>query len=73
MLLPSHYGGSVCGRALSANPFSSIGFERSHNRLLAYRDADSFADALLTDVRPRPPDQDLIVAANRAGSLPARA
>jgi hydroxyacylglutathione hydrolase len=26
VLHPSHYGGSVCGRGLSRNPFSSIGF-----------------------------------------------
>src|ERR671910_732085 len=30
LVYPSHFGGSVCGRGLSANPFSSIGFERSH-------------------------------------------
>ena len=30
--IPSHYGGSVCGRGLSGNPFSTIGFERRHNR-----------------------------------------
>jgi hypothetical protein len=35
VLLPSHYGGSVCGRGLSANPFSSVGFERAHNPMLA--------------------------------------
>ena len=38
VVLPSHYAGSVCGRALSANPFSSIGFERSQNAMLAYED-----------------------------------
>src|SRR5207237_10586869 len=26
LVLPSHYGGSVCGRAFSCNPFSTIGF-----------------------------------------------
>src|ERR671935_1049555 len=35
VLYPSHYGGSVCGRGLSGNPISSIGFERTHNPLLA--------------------------------------
>ena len=39
VLYPSHYGGSVCGRGLSGNPFSSIGFERAHNPLLALADA----------------------------------
>ena len=73
VLLPSHYGGSVCGRGLSGNPFSSIGFERRHNPLLAIDDPNAFADALLTDVPPRPLEQERIVAANRAGkvSVPA--
>lgn len=71
LLYPGHYGGSVCGRALSSNPFSSIGFERAHNPMLAYGDADAFAAALLEDVPPAPQDQARIVAANRAGALAA--
>ncbi|HKD34174.1 MAG TPA: MBL fold metallo-hydrolase [Gaiellaceae bacterium] len=67
VLYPSHYGGSVCGRGLSGNPFSSIGFERAHNPLLAYADPEAFADALLADMPPRPADQKRIVAANRVG------
>ena len=69
MLYPSHYGGSVCGRGLSGNPFSSIGFERKHNPLLAIEDPDAFADALLKDAPPRPLEQERIVAANRAGTV----
>ena len=66
---PSHYGGSVCGRGLSGNPFSSIGFERRHNPLLAIEDPDAFADALLEDMPPRPTEQERIVAANRSGKV----
>ena len=73
VLYPSHYGGSVCGRGLSANPVSSIGFERAHNSMLAIADAGEFASALLADAPPRPADQDEVVAANRSGRLPARA
>jgi glyoxylase-like metal-dependent hydrolase (beta-lactamase superfamily II) len=73
VLYPSHYGGSVCGRGLSGNPVSSIGFERAHNPLLAVADADAFADALLADVPPRPLEQERIVAANRAGVVGALA
>ena len=73
VVLPSHYGGSVCGRGLSGNPFSSVGFERVHNPQLAFSDADAFADALLADMPPRPPDQERIVAANRAGTVGAAA
>jgi len=66
---PSHYGGSVCGRGLSGNPFSSIGFEHGHNPLLSLADPDAFADALLADMPPRPAEQEAIVAANRAGTV----
>jgi glyoxylase-like metal-dependent hydrolase (beta-lactamase superfamily II) len=69
VLYPSHYGGSVCGRGLSGNPFSSIGFERVHNPLLALGDPEVFADALLADKPPRPVEQERIVAANRAGKM----
>jgi glyoxylase-like metal-dependent hydrolase (beta-lactamase superfamily II) len=69
VLHPSHYGGSVCGRGLSGNPFSSIGFEREHNELLSIADPGEFADALLTDTPPRPAEQERIVAVNRAGAV----
>ena len=69
VLFPSHYGGSVCGRGLSGNPFSSIGFERRHNALLAIDDPDAFADALLEDAPPRPLEQERIVGANRSGRV----
>jgi hydroxyacylglutathione hydrolase len=73
VLYPSHYGGSVCGRGLSGNPFSSIGFERTHNRVLSLDDAEAFADALLAELPPRPAEQERIVAANRAGEVAAPA
>ena len=66
---PSHYAGSVCGRALSGNPFSTIGFERRHNQALAAADAESFARALLVDLPPPPADQAEIVAANKRGAV----
>jgi glyoxylase-like metal-dependent hydrolase (beta-lactamase superfamily II) len=72
LLYPSHYGGSVCGRGLSSNPFSSIGFERHHNTALAHPDAASFAEALLLDLPPAPADQSEIVEANRRGVVPTR-
>jgi hydroxyacylglutathione hydrolase len=73
LVYPSHFGGSVCGRALSANPFSSIGFERAHNQALAHGDEQSFAGALLVDVPPPPAHQQAILAANRCGLSPTQA
>jgi glyoxylase-like metal-dependent hydrolase (beta-lactamase superfamily II) len=72
VLYPSHYGGSVCGRSLSGNPFSSLGFERLHNHALEHEDERAFARALLADLPPAPADQAAIVAANRRGVVPAR-
>jgi hydroxyacylglutathione hydrolase len=73
VLYPSHYGGSVCGRGLSGNPISSIGYERAHNSLLALGDPDAFADALLAGPPPQPAEQERIVAANRQGKVDAPA
>lgn len=64
---PSHFGGSVCGRALSGNPVSSIGFERVHNPMLRFEDAEAFAQALVADMPPRPADQAQIFATNLSG------
>jgi glyoxylase-like metal-dependent hydrolase (beta-lactamase superfamily II) len=66
-LYPAHYSGSVCGRGLSANPISTVGFERAHNRALAHTSEDAFVAALLDDIPPAPARQAEIVAANRAG------
>jgi hydroxyacylglutathione hydrolase len=68
VLYPSHYSGSVCGRGLSANPVSTIGFERRHNAALAFDSEDAFVEALVRDIPPAPAEQAAIVAANRRGA-----
>jgi hydroxyacylglutathione hydrolase len=73
LLYPAHYSGSVCGRGLSANPASTIGFERRHNAALQFDSEDRFVDALLRDIPPIPDRQADIVAANRGGRVPTRA
>ena len=67
LLYPAHYSGSVCGRGLSGNPASTIGFERRHNHALEFDSEDAFADALVEDIPPTPERQAEIVAANRSG------
>jgi hydroxyacylglutathione hydrolase len=67
VLYPAHYSGSVCGRGLSANPISTVGFERRHNAALQFDSEDEFVAALTRDVPPAPEGQDAIVAANRSG------
>jgi len=67
VLYPSHYSGSVCGRGLSANPISTIGYERRHNTALQLDSEDAFVAALTQDILPAPEQQAAIVDANRAG------
>jgi glyoxylase-like metal-dependent hydrolase (beta-lactamase superfamily II) len=67
LVYPAHYSGSVCGRGLSANPSSTIGFERRHNPALQFDSEEAFVHALVRDIPPAPEQQAAIVAANRSG------
>jgi len=67
LLYPAHYAGSVCGRGLSGNPVSTIGFEREHNEALRFDSEDAFVESLLKDIPPLPPQQAEIVRTNQAG------
>jgi hydroxyacylglutathione hydrolase len=67
LLYPAHYSGSVCGRGLSGNPASTIGFERRHNKAVQFGSEDEFVAALTADIPPAPEGQAEIIAANRAG------
>jgi hydroxyacylglutathione hydrolase len=67
LLYPAHYSGSVCGRGLSANPASTIGFERRHNAALQFESEEEFVEALVQNIPPAPPRQAEILAANRSG------
>ena len=67
LLYPGHYSGSVCGRGLSANPASTIGFERRHNPALQHDSEAKFVAALTDDIPPAPEQQAEIIAANRSG------
>jgi hydroxyacylglutathione hydrolase len=44
---PTHGAGSLCSTGISSTPWSTIGYERRHDRLLAPMDVDEFARALL--------------------------
>jgi glyoxylase-like metal-dependent hydrolase (beta-lactamase superfamily II) len=73
VLYPAHYSGSVCGRGLSANPISTIGFERRNNPALGFESEDAFVASLVRDIPPAPEHQAEIVAANRTGRSLAQA
>jgi hydroxyacylglutathione hydrolase len=63
-VLPGAFSGSVCGRGLSGKPFSTIGFERLHNRAFAEADEGSFIRMMLEEIPPRPPQAEAIRAQN---------
>jgi glyoxylase-like metal-dependent hydrolase (beta-lactamase superfamily II) len=71
-VLPGAYSGSVCGRSLSGKPFSTIGFERRHNRAFRIEDEAEFVAAMLADIPPAPPEAARIRAIN-AGREPIAA
>jgi hydroxyacylglutathione hydrolase len=73
LVYPGHYSGSVCARGLSANPASTIGFERHFNRALQADDEDAFVATILEDLPPAPENQAAIVAANLSGGTLAEA
>ena len=69
-VLPGAYSGSVCGRSLSGNPMSTIGFEKRHNKAFGIGDESAFVRAMLADVPPAPPQAAAVRAAN-SGMLAA--
>jgi hydroxyacylglutathione hydrolase len=64
-VLPGAYSGSVCGRALSGKPSSTIGFERKFNKAFRIEDENAFVAAMTTDIPTPPPG----AAANRAQNM----
>ena len=62
---PGHVGGSSCGAGISANPFSTVGFERRHNELATEPDPEAFVERLLAGQEPPPPEFAQIYEDNR--------
>lgn len=54
-IFPTHYAGSVCGKALSPKPSSTIGFERRFNVALQFASKREFADFVMNDLPVQPP------------------
>lgn len=61
---PSHFAGSVCGRAMSGKPSSTIGFERRHNPALQHTDLASFVTFVQQNQIPAPAEFASIRQAN---------
>jgi hydroxyacylglutathione hydrolase len=64
-IYPSHFAGSVCGRAMSGKPSSTIGFERRFNRALQHTDREAFVAFVQKDQTPMPAEFTTIRLANQ--------
>jgi len=51
---PAHGQGSLCGRGMSAKPFSTLGYERLTNFMLQYANVADFKKAILSYLPMRP-------------------
>ncbi len=69
VILPGAYSGSVCGRGLSGNPVSTLGF----NAAFATDTEEAFVEHMLQHIPPRPPQADAIRSRNLGVSVPDRA
>jgi len=67
---PGHLGGSMCGGpGMDLKVASTIGYERSHNPLLAETEEDAFVKRATSALGPQPPNFKAIVALNRGPLL----
>lgn len=55
-VLPGAFAGSVCGRALSGKPMSTIGFERRFNLAFQIANRDEFVRHMLCEIPDPPPN-----------------
>ena len=69
-VFPGAFSGSVCGRGLSGNPSSTIGFERRHNRAFALENEEEFVRLMLEEI-PVPPADAAQIRATNLGLDPA--
>lgn len=63
-VFPGAFAGSVCGKGLSGNPSSTIGFERRHNRAFALQNEDEFITLMLEETLVPPLNAARIRATN---------
>lgn len=59
-VLPGAYAGSICGRSLSGKPWSTIGFEKRHNKILRIADEAEFVAHMMVDISPLLPEAALL-------------
>jgi glyoxylase-like metal-dependent hydrolase (beta-lactamase superfamily II)/rhodanese-related sulfurtransferase len=69
---PGHLGGSLCGSSgIDLKTSSTIGFERGHNRALAFAEEAEFVADAVGSLGVRPPNVEHIVSLNRGPLIEA--
>ena len=68
-VFPGAFSGSVCGRGLSGNPSSTIGFERRHNQAFGLENEEEFIQLMLDEI-PDPPANAKRIRATNLGLDP---
>ena len=69
---PAHGAGSLCGKNLSSEPFSTLGRERQGNCSIAGKDKAAFVRDLLDGIPEAPPQFPRNARTNQAGPTPVR-
>jgi len=67
-VFPTHGAGSLCGRKISAAPFTTIGHERVSNWALQINDRDQFVRTMVENLPDRPQYFSYDLATNLAGA-----
>ncbi|GAA3107835.1 MBL fold metallo-hydrolase [Rhizobium viscosum] len=70
-IMPGAYAGSVCGRSLSGNPSSTIGFEKQFNKAFRIETESDFVAFMTKDIPPAPPQAAELRALNSGISAAA--
>jgi glyoxylase-like metal-dependent hydrolase (beta-lactamase superfamily II)/rhodanese-related sulfurtransferase len=70
-VFPGHVAGSLCGKAMSSKPSTTIGFERKFNPALRFTEVDAFIADAASIAAPKPPNLARIVELNRGPFLAA--
>lgn len=70
-VLPGAYSGSVCGKSLSGKPWSTIGFEKRHNKAFRIDDEGKFVRRMVSDIPPAPPQAAELRALNAGAAIAA--
>ncbi len=70
-VFPGHVAGSLCGKAMSSKPSTTIGFERHFNPTLQLTNVDAFIADSAAIAAPKPPNMSRIVDYNQGPFLGA--